>query len=121
MKMLNITLDDLCLRYYQYHPTGGSLHVLLDDNNVSDAILAFCENNCIENSDPCGQLIVDFFWDMDERERSDFVEKGLYKKKPADLFVCVVCACVWIIKALDKNTHGEYSCCACGGGVKELK
>jgi len=78
-KMLNITLDDLCLRYYQYHPTGGSLHVLLDDNNVSNAILAFCENNCIENSDPCGQLIVDFFWDMDERERTDFVEKGLYK------------------------------------------
>ena len=33
---------DLCKLYYSFHPAGGSLHIVLDDGNISYDDLEFC-------------------------------------------------------------------------------
>ena len=36
-------LIDLCKEYYKKEPTGGALHVLLDENNFETSVVCWCE------------------------------------------------------------------------------
>jgi len=44
-------LDDFAA-YYRAHPAWGSLHIVLDDGNVSDGNVAYC----IEWAEECGDV-----------------------------------------------------------------
>lgn len=41
--------------YYEDNPAWGSLHIVLDDQNVADHHVEFCVQWAIENNDPEGE------------------------------------------------------------------
>ena len=77
------TLLGLCRRYYAFNGTGGNLHIMLDDGNVSLTHLAFCENKCYEHDDSMGLFIISIMWDMSEEDRKKFVDAYGYGYKHA--------------------------------------
>lgn len=58
--------------YYEEgnNPTGGYLHVALDDGNLSDESLYLCQKECEENNDILGLLIATTLrcFSVEERE-----------------------------------------------------
>lgn len=37
---------------YRFHPTGGPLHIVTDDDNLADQHLDFCEEQIDKSEDP---------------------------------------------------------------------
>ncbi len=50
-------LDGVITAYYGRNPTGGPLHVFLDDGNCDRVTLFVCKRNARESDDPVGEAI----------------------------------------------------------------
>lgn len=57
--------------YYINNPAGGYCHIALDDGNLCDENLFFCQEQCQKNGDELGYLvaIVLRYFTEDEREK----------------------------------------------------
>lgn len=58
-------LVELICLYYNFNPTGGSLHIVLDDGNADRASVEFCKKWAEDHKDHAGYyiacLILDWF------------------------------------------------------------
>lgn len=59
----------LVVAYYQTHPVGGSLHILLDDGNTNDDSAAFCLASAQEKGDVEGEQLAQLIAYMTETQR----------------------------------------------------
>ena len=59
----------LFLDYFRKHPTWGSLHIVLDDGNVSDSNIDFCENWAKERNDTDGVKLARILKTMSKTQR----------------------------------------------------
>ncbi len=50
------------------NPTGGNLHIILDDHNFDPNSFIFCRNLCRKDKDHLGLLLIDILSGMSERE-----------------------------------------------------
>ena len=55
--------------YYKTNKTGGSLHLVLDDNNVDDSHVNYCLNVAIENNDLPGVKLAKLLLLMSKTQR----------------------------------------------------
>lgn len=55
--------------YYAKHPTGGSLHIVLDDNNVEDGHVEYCIKYAHEQGDEEGRLLGELLLRMSKTQR----------------------------------------------------
>ena len=55
--------------YYCKNPTGGSLHIVLDDGNVDDSHVVFCLKRAEENNDLDGVRIAKLLLRMSKTQR----------------------------------------------------
>lgn len=56
------------------NPTGGSLHVVLDDGNLSDGDLNFCIKWAEDKNDYLGIAIARLLMELSEEDREEFYE-----------------------------------------------
>lgn len=60
---------------------GGSLHIVLDDQNVDDSHIQFCLEYAIEHSDPDGEKLARLLMQMSKTQRLKMAKHPL-KRKP---------------------------------------
>ena len=79
MKRLKNNIQNLIDAIYDQHPSGGPLHIVLDDGNIDDDSINWCLNNTIENCDDivmkvlcttCAELLLN----IPQEERIKLVE-----------------------------------------------
>jgi len=66
------TIPEVIERFRAYrilNPLWGSLHIVLEDMNVSDADVTFCRNFAAEHSDPEGEELAAILLRMSETQR----------------------------------------------------
>lgn len=61
--------------YYVNNPSGGSLHIVLDDGNTEDSNLDFCILYALEEGDYSAVVIGGFLLAMTEDEREELYER----------------------------------------------
>lgn len=44
-------------RYYERHPVGGSLHIVLDDGNIRRGHVEFCLRQAVKDGDAAGAML----------------------------------------------------------------
>jgi hypothetical protein len=80
---------DLIKYYYDESPcddgstgnsTGGYCHIALDDGNLSDENLYFCQEECLKHNDGVGYLIATILRHFTEDERDNMYE-GNWKEE----------------------------------------
>jgi hypothetical protein len=60
--------------YYRCdNPTGGNLHIILDDHNFSLDSFDFCEELCRKDKDYLGLLLIDILIGMNEAELESLI------------------------------------------------
>jgi hypothetical protein len=59
----------LAREYYKTNPTGGSLHIVLDDGNVKDKNVEFCWLYAIKEGDKEGEQLAQLLMHMSETQR----------------------------------------------------
>ncbi len=60
------------VRAYYARPgneAGGSLHIVLDDGNVTDADVQFCRDRAVETGDVCGVVLASTLLTMSQTQR----------------------------------------------------
>jgi len=67
----------LCKDYYQDHPSGGSLHIVLDDGNLKKSSIQFCEGYACGREDKQGSQIASLMLWMTYKQRQR-VYRGLH-------------------------------------------
>ena len=120
MKTINVELNvsdfiALIQPYYDFHCTGGSLHVALDDGNLSDETVDFCIGYAKKDNDSYGLALGKILRAMTEDDREELYE--LYreycaswvpassrKRNPDDLFDSEKSIFIQAIKGLDNGT-----------------
>ena len=62
--------------YYEKdgNSTGGNLHIALDDGNLEDENLWFCQEKCEENNDWLGNLIATTLRHFTTKEREEMYD-----------------------------------------------
>lgn len=66
------TIPDVIARFRAYHAeylAWGSLHIVLDDNNVDDDSVAFCKAWALEHGDAEGAALADILATMSKTQR----------------------------------------------------
>lgn len=67
------TIEDVRPIVYEYkrqlHAAGGSLHIVLEDDNVSDQDVEYCRRFAQEQGDREGELLAQILLRMSEEER----------------------------------------------------
>lgn len=66
------TIPEVIERFRAYHssePAWGSLHIVLDDNNVRDEDVAFCRQQAEEDGDEEGLALADILARMSKTQR----------------------------------------------------
>ena len=66
------TIPDVIDRFRAYHAehlTWGSLHIVLDDGNVRDSDVAFCEQWAREHGDEEGEALARILAQMSKTQR----------------------------------------------------
>jgi hypothetical protein len=58
------------LAYYRDNPAWGSLHIVLDDGNVDDASVRFCEEYATEKGDHEGAELARILMRMSRTQRA---------------------------------------------------
>lgn len=58
--------------YYEQYPTGGSLHIVLDDCNNSDKDIQLCFNWAKENNDYIGMYIASKLITVKQEDRDKY-------------------------------------------------
>ena len=66
---LRFVLPDLISFYYETEITGGNLHIVLDDGNVEDGNIYFCQQEAESANDRLGYLIATILRSFTEEER----------------------------------------------------
>ena len=56
-------------RYLKQHPSWGSLHIVLDDDNVENHHVEFCKKYAMENGDTEGAELAELLLGMSESQR----------------------------------------------------
>jgi hypothetical protein len=59
----------LVLRYYEDHPVGGNLHIVLDDGNIKDGHVQYCLDSAHEQGDSAGVELATLLLKMSLRQR----------------------------------------------------
>lgn len=61
----------LCKEYYKHPDNGawGSLHIALDDSNLSDSSIVFCLVTAVKRNDELGQFIAKNMLEFTETQR----------------------------------------------------
>jgi len=67
---------ELIQLYYTYNGAGGYCHIALDDGNLEDESLFFCEEECEKHEDYLGYLIAVTLRYFTEEERDEMYENG---------------------------------------------
>jgi hypothetical protein len=70
--MSDAAFDALCEAYYVDNPSGGNLHVVLDEGGTSDEILYASLSHAILNGDLVGVAIAAEMLRMDEDDRKAY-------------------------------------------------
>ena len=67
----------VCLieKYYESNPTGGYLHIVLDDSNYEDNFLQFCIEEAIAANDYWAEIIGRFLLEFSVEEREQIIER----------------------------------------------
>ncbi len=67
----------ICLleKYYLTDPTGGSLHIILDDGNYGKENVQFCLECSIKNNDFWGEQIAKLLLEFNDEEHIQIIEK----------------------------------------------
>lgn len=69
----------ILIAYYKELPNngaGGSLHIILDDGNLSHSCITFCSDLCEQKGDSLGQLICDILIQYSEDELQTMASNG---------------------------------------------
>lgn len=70
MKKLSIPdVAEQFARYYETHPAWGSLHIVLDDGNVSDDNVRFCIESAEQDGDTEGAELGRLLMGMSKTQR----------------------------------------------------
>jgi hypothetical protein len=72
------TVANELIQYYYEIPdngAGGYCHIVLDDGNLSDYNLYFCQELCAQNDDHLGYLIMTILRYFTEEELEEMYEK----------------------------------------------
>ena len=56
-------------QYYKQNPTGGVLHIVLDDGNIRDSCVIFCLELAIEKDDTEGEALARLILLMSKTQR----------------------------------------------------
>lgn len=70
-----VQLIDLIAFYYEHNPAGGWLHIALDDGNLEDKDIWFCQEETEKHEDWLGRFIADRLRDMTYEERDQIRNK----------------------------------------------
>ena len=74
MEKFKPIIEELIQYYYETYPSGGYCHIALDDGNLSDENLFFCQEKCENNEDLLGYLIATVLRHFSEKEREDLYD-----------------------------------------------
>lgn len=76
-------LSDLVEFYYEDlgNAAGGNLHIALDDGNLSDGNIWFCQEQCEKNKDTFGYFLATLLRYFSEDEREEMYKTGWYKRE----------------------------------------
>ena len=76
-------LNDLIKFYYKdlENPTGGYLHVALDDGNLTENDIWFCQERSKEHGDTLGYFLATLMRSFAESELLDLYEKDWWNMK----------------------------------------
>lgn len=67
-------------RYYESNPTGGYLHIVLDDGDVSDDSVRYCLNQAIDAGDLDAENIAKTLLKMSKTQRIKLYRSTKAKK-----------------------------------------
>lgn len=73
------SLMELVWDYYDGHPSGGSLHIVLDDGNTRDSDVDWCAGYACGKDDDAGMKIADELRLLTEKDR-DYVYRHAYDR-----------------------------------------
>lgn len=70
-------LKDLIAYYYEMpdKSAGGRCHVVLDDGNISNELILWCQNQCEEAKDTFGYFLCDILLEFKEEELEEMYEE----------------------------------------------
>ena len=71
----SVQLIELIEFYYEHNPAGGWLHIALDDGNLEDKDIWFCQEETEKHEDWLGRFIADRLRDMTYEERDQIRNK----------------------------------------------
>ena len=74
-------IKELIRFYYQTNPTGGCCHIALDDGNLDDESLFFCQKQCKKAEDLLGYLIAMTLCNFTESERAEIYKTDWWGMK----------------------------------------
>jgi len=80
--------DDVLVRfaaYFQEHVTWGSLHIVLDDGNVRDSDVAFCQQYALECGDTEGAFLADVLAGCSKSQRLNLGRRMGYAQRLLDV------------------------------------
>jgi len=66
------------IQYYYYNcgnPNGGNCHIVLDDGNLDDQCIWYCQEQCEKNNDNFGYLIMLIMRQITFKEREKLYNK----------------------------------------------
>ena len=71
MTKLSITqeIKEKFQKYKNKNSSWGSLHIVLDDNNIQDSSVLFCKQYAAEQNDYDGELLADILLQMSKTQR----------------------------------------------------
>lgn len=79
--------DDVLVRFAAYarqHLTWGSLHIVLDDGNVRDSDVAFCQKYARERGDAEGAFLADVLAGCSKSQRLNLPRRMAYAQRLLD-------------------------------------
>ena len=68
----------ICKTYYEVEPTGGSLHIVLDDDNIEDTHVDWCAGYACGQGDELGNNIANLMRHMTLEQREKLVTTDWY-------------------------------------------
>lgn len=60
------------------HSNGGSLHIVLEDQNVEDSHIRFCQRCAREDGDAVGEALADELWALSKTQRLKIANQRFY-------------------------------------------
>ena len=69
-------IKELIQFYYSFNGAGGYCHIALDDGNLEDEFLLFCQDECEKHEDYLGYLIAETLREFTIAEREEMYENG---------------------------------------------